>query len=94
MDHDLTNSTNLFWIFPQTYGLDVPNACTIVIIAGKGNLPFLTNTFLTLGKDLNQVDSVLAQVDRLTQHLFQLPVAVFIFRNKESDEVHYSEENR
>ena len=49
------------------------------------------NTFPTLGKYLDRVDSVMAQVDRIVLEISQIPVAAFIIRNKESDEVNYSE---
>ena len=75
---------------PQTYGMDVPSACTIVVIAGKNT--FLTRTSLSLikGKYLEKVDRVMTQVDRITEDIAHMPVAAFIFRDKESDEVHYS----
>ena len=75
---------------PQTYGMDVPSACTIVVIAGKNT--FLTRTSLSLikGKYLEKVDRVMTQVDRITEDIDHMPVAAFIFKDKESDEVHYS----
>ena len=33
---------------------------------------------------------VMTQVDRITEDIAHMPVAAFIFRDKESDEVHYS----
>ena len=43
-----------------------------------------------LGKYLDKVDRVMAQVDRITEDIAHMPVAAFIFRDKESDVVHYS----
>ena len=43
-----------------------------------------------LGKYLDKVDRVMTQVDRITEDIAYMPVAAFIFRDKESDEVHYS----
>ena len=36
----------------------------------------------------------MTQVDRITEDIDQMPVAAFIFRDKESDEVHYSSDIR
>ena len=47
-------------------------------------------TFPTIGKYLDKVDRVMTQVDRITEDIAHMPVAAFIFRGKESDEVHYS----
>ena len=54
----------------------------------------LTNTFPSLGEYLDKVDRVMTQVDRITEDIAHMPVAAFIFRDKESDEVHYSTEIR
>ena len=49
---DNEETGNGFHIVPETYGMDVPGACTIVIIAGnvtdalKNFLEFLTTTFI------------------------------------------------
>ena len=50
--------------------------------------------FLRLGKYLNKVDRVMTQVDKITEDIAHMPVAAFIFRDKESDEVHYSTDIR
>ncbi len=50
--------------------------------------------FPSLGKYLDKVDRVMTQVDRITEDIAHMPVAAFIFRDKESDEVHYSTETR
>ena len=50
--------------------------------------------FLSLGKYLDKLDRVMTQVDRITEDIAHMPVAAFIFRDKESDEVHYSTEIR
>ena len=47
-----------------------------------------------LGKYLDKVDMVMTQVDRITEDIAHMPVAAFIFRDKESDEVQYSEDIR
>ena len=44
----------------------------------------------SLGKYLDKVDRVMTQVDRITEDIAHMPVAAFIFRHKESDEVHFS----
>ena len=36
----------------------------------------------------------MTQVERITEDLAHMPVAAFIFRDKESDEVHYSTDIR
>ena len=40
------------------------------------------------------VDRVMTQVDRITEDIDHMPVAAFIFRDQESDEVHYSSDIR
>ena len=83
-------------LVPETHSMDVPSACTIVIIAGKLYLDnnkyiiLFTNTFPSLGEYLDKVDRVMTQVDRITEDIAHMPVAAFIFRDKESDEVHYT----
>ena len=36
----------------------------------------------------------MTKVDRITEDIAHMPVAVFIFRDKESDEVHFSFDKR
>ena len=48
------------------------------------------NKFSFLGKYLDKVDRVMTQVDRITKDIYHMPVAAFIFRDKESDKVLYS----
>ena len=36
----------------------------------------------------------MTQVDRITEDIDHMPVAAFIFRDKESDEVHFTIDNR
>ena len=48
------------------------------------------HTFPSSGKYLDKVDRVMTQVGRITEDIVNIPVAVFIFKDKESDEVHYS----
>ena len=56
--------------------------------------PEKTNTFPSLGKYLDKVDRVMNQVDRITEDIAHMPVAAFIFRDKESDEVLFSTDIR
>ena len=49
---------------------------------------------LPLGKYLDKVDRVMTQVDRITEDIDHMPVAAFIFRDQESDEVHFSADIR
>ena len=58
---------------PQTYGMDVPSACTIVVIAGKNT--FLTRTSLSLikGKYLEKVDTHVVRSVSLFNELVQEP---------------------
>ena len=42
------------------------------------------------GKYLDKVDRVMTRVDRITEDIAHMPVAAFIFRDKESDKVFYS----
>ena len=51
---------------------------------------FLTSS----GKYLERVDRVMTKVDRITEDIAHMPLAAFIFRDKESDEVHYSSDIR
>ena len=51
-------------------------------------------TFSIPGKYISKVDRVMTQVDRITEDIDHMPVAAFIFRDQESDEVHYSEDIR
>ena len=39
---------------------------------------------------MDRVDTVMAQVDRITEDVAHMPVAAFIFRDKQSDKVSYS----
>ena len=60
--------------------------------ARKKELRYLT--FSTAGKYISKVDRVMTQVDRITEDIDHMPVAAFIFRDQESDEVHYSTDIR
>ena len=51
-------------------------------------------TFSTAGKYISKVDRVMTQVDRITEDIDHMPVAAFIFRDQESDEVHFSTDIR
>ena len=51
-------------------------------------------TFITPGNYISKVDRVMTQVDRITEDIAHMPVAAFIFRDKESDEAHYSADIR
>ena len=83
---------------PGSHGMNVPSACTIVIIAGfrltHNKKRIVTVKFYNSGKYIRQVDRVMTQVDRITEDIAHMPVAAFIFRDKESDEVHYSSDIR
>ena len=92
------DSKNGLQLVPGSHGMNVPSACTIVIIAG---FQFIHNqtrivkiTFSTAGKYISKVDRVMIQVDRITEDIAHMPVAAFIFRETESDEVHYSTDMR
>ena len=52
------------------------------------------DTFPTVGKYISQVDKVMTQVDKITEDIDQMPVAAFIFRDQESDEVQFSRDIR
>ena len=43
---------------------------------------------------LDKVDKVMTQVDWITEDIDHMPLAAFIFRDKERDEVHYSSDIR
>ena len=83
-------------LIPETHGMDVPSACTIVIIAGNVHeqANICMYLFQSLGKYLDKVDRVMTQVDRITEDIAHMPVAAFIFRNRESDKVHFSSDIR
>ena len=42
----------------------------------------------------DKVDRVMTQVDKITEDIAHMPVAAFIFRDKESDEVDFSSKIR
>ena len=44
----------------------------------------------SLGKYLDRVDMVMTQVDRITEDIAHMPMAAFIFKDNENDEVQYS----
>ena len=54
----------------------------------------MTSTFPFLGKYLDKVDRVMTQVDRITEDIAHMPVAAFIFSDKETDDVNYSTDIR
>ena len=83
-------------LVPGSQGISVPSACTIVIIAGFRLIHTQTRivTFSTAGKYISKVDRVMTQVDRITEDIDHMPVAAFIFRDQESDEVHFSADIR
>ena len=49
---------------------------------------------LLLGEYLDKVDMVMTQVDWITEDIDHMPLAAFIFRDNESDEVLYSTDFR
>ena len=82
-------------LVPGSHGMNVPSACTIVIIAGFQIHTHSHNvTFPNPGKYITKVDRVMTLVDRITEDIDHMPVAAFIFRDKESDTVHYSSDKR
>ena len=96
MQLDNAETRNGLQLVPETHGMNVPSTCTIVIIAGKrilvefqvcANPP-------SLGKYIDKIDRVMTQVDRITEDIAHMPEAAFIFRDQESDEVHYSADIR
>ena len=92
------DSENGLQLVPGSHGMNVPSACTIVIIAGfrfQINTHSSKNfkikvTFSIPGQYISKVDRVMTQVDRITEDIDHMPVAAFIFRDQESDEVHHS----
>ena len=54
------------------------------------NKVIMTSQLFQPGEYLEKVDRVMTQVDRITEIIDHMPVAAFIFRDKESDEVPYS----
>ena len=95
---DNEDSENGRVFVPGSHGMNVPSACTIVIIAGCRLIyiqaRILKVTFSTAGKYISKVDRVMTQVDRITEDIDHMPVAAFIFRDQESDEVHFSADIR
>ncbi len=45
------------------------------------------NKFSSSGEYLDKVDRVMTQVDSITEDIEHMPLAAFIFRDKESDEI-------
>ena len=93
------DSVNGLLFVPGSQGMNVPSACSIVIIAGfrlihTQRLKHDKVTFSTVGNYISKVDRVMTQVDRITEDIDHMPVAAFIFRDQESDEVHYSADVR
>ena len=82
-------------LVPGSHGMNVPTACTIVIIAGMNTTKKKDETrFSFLGEYLVKVDRVMTQVDRITEDIAHMPLAAFIFREKEGDEVQFSNDIR
>ena len=50
--------------------------------------------YFNLGEYLDKVDRVMTQVDRITEDIDHMPVAAFIFRDKEISMVNYSSDKR
>ena len=92
------DSENDLQLVPGIHGMNVPSACTIVIIAGFRLIHTKTKivkvTFSIPGKFIKKVDRVITQVDRITEDIDHMPVTAFIFRDQESDDVHYSSDIR
>ena len=99
MHLDNADTGNGLQLVPGSHGMNVPSTCTIVIIAGKWilitfNWQIYAHLTPSLGKYLDKVDRVMTQVDRITEDIAHMPVAAFVFRDKESDEVRYSSDIR
>ena len=90
-DEDTENGLRLV---PGSHGQNVPSTCTIVIIAGSNDTDKTIYFLFHPGGYLEQVDRVMTQVQHITEDIAHMPVAAFIFRDKESDEVHYSTDIR
>ena len=54
----------------------------------------MKNVKVNLGKYISKVDRVMTQVDRITGDIAHMPVAAFIFREKENNTVHYPSDKR
>ena len=57
-------------------------------------MSILSHKNFPLGQYVSKLDRVMARVRRITDDIGHMPVAAFIFRDKESDEVHYSPDLR
>ena len=95
---DDEDSEKSLQLLPGSNGMNVPSACTIVIIAGfrliHTQTRIVKGTFSIPGKYLDKVDRVMTQVERITEDIDHMPVAALIFRDQESDEVHFSADIR
>ena len=74
------------WIFPVPAQLSLLQVSDLYTLKQEN----VKQTFSTTGKYISKVDRVMTQVDRITEDIDHMPVAAFIFRDQESDEVHYS----
>ena len=54
----------------------------------------LSHKNFPLGQYVSKLDRVMARVRRITDDIAHMPLAVFIFRDNEIDEVNYSIDNR
>ena len=92
------DSEKVLQLVSGSQGMNVPSACTIVMIAGlrlkHTQTKIVKVTFSTAGNYISKVDRVMTQVDWITEDIDHMPVAAFIFRDKESDEVHFSKDIR
>ena len=92
------DSENGLQLVTGSQGMNVPSSCTIVIITGfrliHTQTRILKVTFSTPGRYISKVDRVMTQVDMITEDIDHMPVAAFIFRDQESDEIHYSPDIR
>ena len=61
-------------------------------LSKKTKLLEILNSFS--GKYRGRVDSVMRQVDRITEDIDHMPVAAFIFRDKDTDIVNFSNNTR
>ena len=90
-DEDTGNGLRLV---PGSHGQNVPSTCTIVIIAGSNDTDKTIYFLFHPGGYLEQVDRVMTQVQDITEDIAHMPVAAFIFREKEGDGDDYSSDIR
>ena len=73
------NTKSAFSLVLNTHGIEAPNACSAVLIAGKY---------------LDRVDEVMRMVDQIGEETNNVPIAVFIFRTHETQKVNINNQLR